>query len=360
MADVETPAADPSPAAPATESAPAAAQEPVTVPTKPEEYAEWRQTGKLPGKDSSSEEDDSAPSKSADQKSGKAAPASDAGNPKRQGRTDADSRKEELNREIRDLLAKRDSLRQEVDPAAGKKDVKAEPSPAPEPELKRPERPKQENFDDWESFRAAEDKYLEDLADFKAAKRLEEYVQKQHQEALTREMQKRVDSAKERYGEEAEATIASTAKSILGDEKLAPALRAAINRSEVIVDALYVMGSDAGELSQFLNLAKNDPLEALRKWFTVEALVKEELKSGGKREPETTGTTPARGPDGKFLPPDKAEKPAKRAEAPSPPRELNGNTAPTGDERERAAKTGDFRSFKADADRRDMQRFRGQ
>jgi hypothetical protein len=118
------------------------------------------------------------------------------------------------------------------------------------------------------------------------------------------------------------------------------------------------MGSDADELSGFLHLAKTDPLEALRKWFTVEALVKEELKSG-TRGKTPASETPPRGEDGKFLPQKAEAKPARR-EAPSPPVELNGTAAPPGDERERAAKTGDFRSFKADADRRDMQRFRGQ
>jgi hypothetical protein len=348
--DVNTPAAESSPAPATTESQPSA--EPVTVPKDPEAYAEWRMTGKLPAeKKSSSEGDESAPSnKSAGEKPGKAAPASDAGNQRRQGRTDAESRKEELNREIRELLAKRDSLRQEATPAPAKTDVKAEPSTAPE--NGRPVKPKQEDFDDWGKYEAAQDKYLEELADWKATQKLEEHTQRQRQESLTQEMQKRLDSAKERYGEESEATITTTAKSIFADETVPPAIKAALGRSEVIVDALYVIGSDAAEFADFLKLAKSDPLEALRKWFTVEALVKEELKSGTKPATE-------RAPDGKFVAAEaKAEKPA-RKEAPPPARELNGNSAPPGDERERAAKTGDFRSFKADADRRDMQRFKG-
>lgn len=351
MADVETPAAESSPAPTTTET-------PVElkIPTDPEGYAEWRQTGRLPGekKESSSEEDESAPSKSAGDKPGKAAPVSDTGKP-RQNRTDAETRKDELNREIRDLLAKRDALRQEVEPGT-KKDVKAEPSPAPE--AKRPTRPKQEDFDDWGAYQTAEDKYFEDLSDWKAAQKIEEHVQKLRQESATKEMQARLDEARERYGEEAEGTITTTAKTIFGDDKVAPALKAAIGRSQVIVDALYVMGSDDGELSEFLKLAKEDPIEALRKWFTVEALVKEELKNGtrGKAPAEAA---PARGTDGRFLPPEKPDKPARR-EAPSPKTELNGNTSPSGDELDRAAKAGDFRAFKAEADRRDSARFRGQ
>lgn len=268
---------------------------------------------------------------------------------------------------IKELLSERDSYKSRLEaleagkkdaPAASStapaKDVKAASSTAPD-ELKRPERPKQENFDDWDSFEKAQDQYLEDLADYKAAKRLEEHSQRQRHESATREMQARLDQAKERYGAEAESTIVGTAKDIFTNDGVAPAIKAAIGRSDVIVDALYVMASDAEELSSFLDLAKTDPLEALRKWFTVEALVREELKKG----PQANGNGTPRGPDGKFLPPGAADKPAKR-EAPSPPRELGGNTSPPGDERERAAKHGDFRGFKADADRRDMQRFRGQ
>ncbi len=162
MADTETPAAEPSPAAPADSA------EPISVPTDPEAYAEWRQTGKLPDNDGKpSKREASAPSKSSvDEKSEKAAPVSETGN---KGRGNAETR-------IRELVAERDSFKARFEALeAGKKDVKAESSPAPAkdgkaesspaPEgLKRPVRPKQEDFDDWASYGKAEDQYLEDLA----------------------------------------------------------------------------------------------------------------------------------------------------------------------------------------------------
>jgi hypothetical protein len=361
MADVETPAAESSPAAPA--AAPEPQAEPVSVPTDPEAYAEWRQTGKLPDKDAKpSKREDSATSKnkSVDSEESESAAVPETASPA--GRRNAQKRidqltfeKESFRRELEELKAK-----------TGKQDAKTPESSsvpaaaetAPDA-LKRPVKPKQEDFDTWSEYEKAQDKYLEDLADYKAAQRIEEHTQRQRQEAVTQEMQRRLDQASERYGKEAEATIVGTAKGIFDDQKVAPAIKAAIGRSDVIVDALYVMGSDAEELADFLNLSKNDPIEALRKWFTVEALVKQELQSGSAKGAAESGV-PERGPDGKFLPVKSAEKPAKRIEAPSPPRELNGNAAPPGDERERAAKIGDFRSFKADADRRDMARFKGQ
>lgn len=351
MADVETPAAAPSPAAPA----PPPADEPVSVPTDPEAYAEWRQSGKLP--DPKPSKDDSAPSKkSAGEEPGKGAPVSDTGS-KRQDRGNAETRKEELNREIRELLARRDSLRHEVD-SGGKKDVRAESSPArdvqaepsPADAPKRPVKPKRDDYDSWEAYEAADDKYGEDLADWKAEQRIQQYAQRQQQEAQAKETKALLDEAKTRYGDEAEPRILDTARTVFDDQKVAPAIKAAMGRSDVLVDALYVMGSDPDELSSYLDLARKDPLEALRKWFTVEALVKQELAKGEKKAP---AETPPRGPDGKFL------QPAKVKSAPAPPIELNGSASPPGDERERAADAGNFRSFKAEADRRDMLRFRG-
>jgi hypothetical protein len=319
----------------------------MAVPKDPEAYAEWRQTGKLPSKEASATSTEK-PSKE-DSASSKPSPEDSAPSSKR--RTEA--RKEEINREIRELLARRDAIRQEVE-GSGKKDVKppAEPSPAPpEPEgPKRPARPKQEDFKTWDEYEAASDKYIEDLADYKAQKRLEEHEVKQKQEAAARTMQSRLDEAKSRYGEEAEPAILSTATTVFDDKAVAPAVKMAIGRSEVLVDALYVMGSDQAELTAFLHLAKSDPLEALRKWFTIEGLVKQELGKATKPpEPET----PTRAPDGRFQPA------AKPRPAPAPTTELNGNSSPPGDERERAANTGNVRAFFAEGNRRDMQRWKG-
>lgn len=355
--DVQTVAAESSPAAETPTSEVREKAEPLSVPRDPEAYAEWRQTGKLPEKPSS-KKDDSAPSRSADPESGKGAPVPETGNKTdRTKRNNAESRKEELNREIKDLeknreirelLAKRDALRRSEAKPDGKEDVKAAPSTAPEGP-KRPEKPKQESFNTWDEYEKAKDKYDEDLADWKAAQRIEQYEQTKRQEKQTQQMQERLNEAKARYGDEAEPKIVATAKTVFDDQEVAPAIKAAIGRSAHIVDALYVMGSDQDDLAEFLNLAKNDPLEALRKWFTVEALVKQELaKNGTSSESE-----PARGTDGKF-------KPVRTArEAPAPRTELGGNSSPPADERARAVSSGDFRAFKADADRRDMARIRG-
>jgi hypothetical protein len=305
-------------------------------------------SGEVPEKKSPSKEDSAPPPKKP------VTPASEPGaQNKRQG---ADARKQELNQEIRDLIAQRDRIKQETQPPA-KQDVARESS-APQPQAdssKRPVKPKQEDFPTWDKYETAKDKYDEDLADWKAGQKIEEYVQHTRQEAQTQAMQVKLNEAKSRYGDEAEPKIISTAKTIFDDQKVAPAIKAALGRSEVLVDALYVMGTDQAELDSFVDLSIKDPLEALRKFFTVEALVKQELQKTGK--PETNGA-PARGDDGKFLP---GEKPPARTIklAPPPATELGGHSSPPGDEADRAAASGDVRKFFNERNRKDLQRWKG-
>lgn len=351
MPDVETPAAEPSPAA-----APAASPEPeapVSVPTDPEAYAEWRQTGKLPDKDAKpSKREDSATSKKPSVDSDEESESATVSGTVQAGKKSAEKRIDQLTKE-------KEAFRRELEELkarAGKQDAKAPESssvpPADKEADKRPVKPKQDDFKSWDEYETALDKYHEDLADFKASQRFQEFRAQEQAQAQAKQMQERLDSAKERYGSEAESKIIDTAKTVFDDKAVAPALKTAMGRSDVLVDALYVMGSDPDEFSSYLNLARTDPLEALRKWFTVESLVKEELAKGSAAKPASE--TPPRGPDGKFLQPAKV-----KVVTPAPPVELNGSASPPGDERERAAANGNFRSFKQDADRRDMQRMRG-
>jgi len=104
-----------------------------------------------------------------------------------------------------------------------------------------------------------------------------------------------------------------------------------LNDSEVLPDLLYTLGSDPKELASFLNLAKTAPGKALRYIALTESLIREELESGTKE------TKP----------------PAKPiTSAPKPPAEVGGRASTPGDQLEAAAKANDFRSFKAESNRR--------
>lgn len=355
MADeVITPAAEPS-TAPESKPATPPADDigSLAVPTDPEAYAEWRQTGNLPEsngrKPPKREESATSPKPSVDSEESESGAVSETGSPA--GKRSAQKR-------IDQLIAEKETYRKELEELkakAGKQDAPkaSESSSVPqEPEApKRPTRPKQEDFDTWDAYEAASDKYLEDLAEFKANQKLEEHNQKTRQQAAVDSMQKRLNEAKSRYGDEAEPKVLDTAKTVFEDQKVPPAIKTAIGRSEVLVDALYVMGSDQEAFASFVDLAKKDPLEALRKWFTVEALVKQELSKNSKSEPEPAAQSTPRAADGKFVPVKKT--------APAPTTELNGNSSPPGDDRDRAANANDVRAFFREGNRRDVQRWKG-
>lgn len=325
----------------------------IAIPTDPKAYAEWRQTGKLPSDDKPSKGEDSATSKnkSDDEESEKAAPVSETG--KSQGRN-AETR-------IKQLAAERDQYKAKLEALeTGRKDAPAESSPAPAKDVKaasstapaastEPVEPNQDDFDDWGSYEIAKKAHFKALARWEARQIIEEERQAQRQDEMGRQMETRLNEAKARYGDEAETKILETAHSVFDDSGVVQPVKQAIGRSKVMVDALYVLGSDPAEFKQFIQLSHEDPLEAIRKWFTVEELVKQELSKAGSKP--AAGETPARGNDGKFLP-------AKKS-LPAPPVELNGNSSPPGDQSERAASTGNFSAFKADRDRKDLLKYKG-
>ena len=132
-----------------------------------DEAREWKKTGAVPQlapepKAASAPASESAGAPEGDEPAAESAPASTQQTKK--GKKNADARKSELNREIQDLLKRRDQLKAEV-AAPAKTDATPAPSPAPKlPKVEKPEKPKKpvwgENPDEeWEQFQAREAEY---------------------------------------------------------------------------------------------------------------------------------------------------------------------------------------------------------
>lgn len=180
---------------------------------------------------------------------------------------------------------------------------------------------------------------------------VQKFRQQTAQEAQNKELATKLADARSRYPD-ADAAIAPAAKAILGDAAVPPVVKALVDGSPVMIDLLYVLGSKADELTSFVNLARTNPLEAVRKIAVMENLVKGEM---GK----TTSGQAQRGEDGKFQPADKTTPEKKETKAPPPAHEVAGRGAPPPDEAESAVKSNDFRAFKAAADRKDIARRQG-
>lgn len=357
--------ADPSPAPDVhAASSPAAA---VEVPKDPQAYQEWRRTGKLPAakEPAGKPKEDSTTSQAAegDKPKEKTAPASAAGKEQEpkppKPRSNAETR---LNEILEDLKRaglspvelktfKRQAQAQEAPP---KEQPKAAPEHTDKPagKLEPPVEPKAETWTGtWEELDAARSKYFHDLADYTARKAIADYQAEQQERTAQQEMQGKLAEAKQRYGDEAEATIGETGRAFFTDPGIPAAVKALVEDSPVMVDLLYTIGSKAEDLAALVETARRDPGAAIRKIVLLERLVTEELAKGSG----AGGETPARGEDGKFKAPEK-----KTTQAPPPPKEVSGRGAAPPDEVESAASAGDFSRFRAAANRRDMARARGQ
>lgn len=331
----------------------------IEVPSDATAYTEWRQTGKLPNAAESApakKSSDSAPSGEEEgDRERESAPESETGKVSEHKPSKAERRLNELLEDLRKAglsPAELKTFKREAAKAAAEPEAKPKSEPTAKPaDDGAPKKPKEADFKTWEEYEAARDEYFEALADYKAQKAVESDRAKTRQEAAEREMTERLNQAKARYKDDnADQTIVAAAKEIFTQDSPVPAvIREVLNESEHLVDVLYTLGKDQESLSEFLDLCKTAPGKAMRKAVLIEKLVMEEL--GGEKVPAER--TPERGSDGKFV------SSKKETKAPPPPKEVSGRSGPPSDERERAIESGDFASYRAAANRRDLARLQG-
>jgi hypothetical protein len=356
----------------AAESSPASFE----IPTEPQAYADWRM-GKTPDakpatktKPSKTGEAATPENQSGDTGDGdESGAASEAATDKQERdkqerqpkqRSTADTR-------LKEVLA--DLQRAGLTPAELKTFKREVAQAAKPPEApKKPEAPKRPDINDFAThdlFKAAEDKYLEEMIDYRADLKYAEREQKRLEAEDARRTADNLAKASERYGAEAKGTIESAAVTIADDAQIPSIIKTVLNDSKVCADLLYTLASGGEGLDEFVALSKSDPGTALRKLIVLEDLVKKELVKGAKSaSDDTVSEASGRDAGGKFVSPQTpqtAQPPAKKTtQAPPPPREAGGQSGQPADAVDRAFNENDFTSFKSEQNRRDLARARGQ
>lgn len=304
----------------------------VPSPTKmsADEYAAWRATGALPKADKAS---------SGAEKSAEPAAASEAEKPqeKAQKRATAEDRKAELNREIRELLEKKNALSRELDTPR-----KQESQPAPVPPevyvpLKEDSYFKDNPGAQYEDYLRAAARHE---AKWEVRQEMQADRQRQQIEAAQKTLIGQVTEAQKRYPD-FDQRIAPALQGIANDPQVPESVKLMFSESPVMPDLLYVFG-DPAALQDLIATAKSNPGAALRKIVLTENLVLEELrgkvsgtdKDGGKEKEAARDST------GKFVPPAK-----KITSAPSPPSQVGGNGTTPVDEIGEAVKMGGVKGF---------------
>jgi hypothetical protein len=296
-----------------------------------DQRAEFRKTGELP----TPKTEDAAPSPEAEPKA-ETVPASEAEKTQQEKPAKAEKPKQTAEDRIAQLEATIEKIRkgaglkeaQKVEPPATKVEQVEQQFTRPKPT------PEDKNPDGTPKFSVYED-YIEDLADWKSEQREAKRDKEQAQQAQTRELNAKVESARSRY-ENFDDVLQPTVDAIVGDAAISPVVKHMLNDSEVLPDLIFTIGSSEKELASFVKMAKENPGKALRYIALTESLIAEELE--GKAKPTSEA---------------KPEPPAKpQTAAPKPPSEVGGRAASPGDALESAAKANDFRAFKAEANRR--------
>lgn len=327
-------------------------------PTEPAARAEFLKSGNLPEpkQEETQPKGESAPPASAEPEKEPAESAPDSA----AGKQENGKAAQRLNEILADLKragftpAELKTFKRQAQAEAAKPAETTE-APKPKPQsLEPPTKPKQDDFDTWEKFQDAKDKYLEDYADYKAKLAVQEDRQARAAEQSQREMAGKLAEAKQRYGADAETAIREAASGVYGNKDVPTAVKSMLEDSPVLLDVLYVLGSKPEEIQAFVELAKSNPGAAVRKVVVLEQLVEQELSKG---KGASTQETPERGEDGKFKPT------PKKVTAPPPPEELNTRGSATTDPIEAAFRDaeskGDARAFIDAENRRDLARRKG-
>lgn len=264
-------------------------------------------------------------------------PAPEAEKPPKQAppkRDNAESRKAQLNAEIRELLKKRDQIKAEVEPP--KTEPKAESSTA-----KPPAEP--QTYADWrKGFNA--NKWVDEWAKSNPEATYEEAIaamndhidqaregfrsREQQQREMKREFDARLAEARGRY-ENFDETAKATATVIVTDDAIPMPVKVMLNESEVFPDLLYTIGSKPEEMQKFISMARENPGKALRYIALTESLIREELeapKDEAKPEKKPVET---------------------QTKAPKPPAEVGGRANTPQDEELEAVSSGDYRKASA-------------
>lgn len=227
----------------------------------------------------------------ASEEKSKSASAPEAGKETQEKNT---RRKPGAEERISELIADKKRLEQELAEARKPKTTQAESSTAKATEtakeqpkkLEAPKKPVLEEFvkqgKTIEDYDAAMDEYHEKNTEYKIQKALEEDRQKQALESAKRKAKEEWDAAAKRYPDLKDVVVPFANELNYANQLV----QAALNRSDVLHDLLYVIASKPEDRAAFLKEAKEDPLAAIERIAVTQRLIREQLSGKSKEKSE--------------------------------------------------------------------------
>lgn len=276
------------------------------------EFNAYRQSGEVPEKY---------------QPSADSAPAPEGDKPESEPDSDPDSQEppegigNKARRRFEKLLAENKALKAAQQ---AKPDEKPAPSAAP-PQQTAPIRPEPKledknadgslKYTDYTAF-------VKDLGAWSAEQRVHELRQQEIQQKQTAEINERVESDRERFGEDFSKIIEPTAAAINGNTSISMEVKKMLAESDVLPELLYTIGTDQKTMKELERLARVNPSQAIRYIATLEVGIREELSA----DPEPKDTPEP-----------------KKTAAPKPPSPVSGPSSRGFDVSDESLSTDDWR-----------------
>jgi hypothetical protein len=302
------------------------------------EYANWRDKGVFPEKETPAVADSASADTSKETTSDDAADSAASTPQETRRKPEVEARFKKLTDEKNARIAQ---LERDLEKARRPKTTPAESSPA------KPAQP--QTYQEWrkafkptqwsqEYAKANPEASYEDgmaaMSDYLDEVRSQFRSAEQAQQAQFRELDAKTADAKSRYGEKFDPIKEATLKAIVPNQKIPMFIKTMLGGSEVLPDLIFVLGEKPEELAKFVAMAERNPGEAARYIARTEHLIREELSAKASPEGET-----GRNERGQFTAKEPTA-PAKRGpeSAPEPPIEIGNRGSGSMDESERALK----------------------
>jgi hypothetical protein len=261
------------------------------------EYNQFRSTGEVPERFKPAEPAESAPAdapqetEAAEVETPEIAPESDP----EEAQEHPQKPVSPAQKRILQLLAEKKELQRKLE-AVAKPDAQSGSSPAQTPQPVAPQ-----NFDEWqqtfkptkwvEEYGQAHPEASYEDANFAMAvhvAKVQKYFDaiEQRVQAETKALDAIVEEARTRY-EDFDAVKETFLGSVLSDKgspMIPLSVLEAVNDSDVLADVIYTIGSDEKALADFVRMAKESPIKAIKHVAVLEGLIKEELaKTKGEK-----------------------------------------------------------------------------
>jgi hypothetical protein len=253
----------------------------------------------------------------------------------------AETRKKQLGAEIQEKLSERRRISEELEILKAQRDIlksqaSAKPPESPPaqeaPGSTRPVRPKIDQYESYEEYESALDKYEESLADYKAADRIQrekvEYMRQQqlrahaeYQQNVRQKLDASVAEAKKAHPDFDE--VLATASQV----PVTPHMQLCLENAEHPGEIMYHLAAHPDEARK---MAALHPFAVTKELAVLDATFAGTIKQA-PATPQVTGAKP-------------------------PPTQLGGTNAAPADEMAAAVASGDFRRYMATANAREMKR----